>query len=188
MRVRKSFQQFSTKKEEEKSFSFTAENWEHVQQLIKKYPKGRQASAVLDLLDLAQRQCGGWLPLEAMNAVAEILEMPPIRVYEVATFYTMFNLEPVGKYLVQVCTTPPCQLRGAEEVLRACHDTLRINLGETTQDGLFTLKEVECLGACVNAPVVQINDEYYENLDAKSMVKILKELKLAKEPANKRKN
>ena len=161
----------------EAPFFFTKENLEKAKAFIRKYPPGRQASAVLSLLDLAQRQCGGWLPLSAMNAVASILEMPPIRVYEVATFYTMFNLKPVGKYLVQVCTTTPCQLRGAEDVLKTCCELLKVKVGENTPDGLFTVKEVECLGACVNAPVVQINDDYYENLDSQKMKDILKKLK-----------
>ena len=139
--------------------------------LIAKYPPGRQASAVLPLLDLAQRQ-SGWLPRAAMDKVAQILDMAPIRVYEVATFYTMFNLKPVGRYLLQACTTTPCWLRGSDELTAACRSS-SASAGRTTADGKFTLIEVECLGACVNAPVVQINDDFYEDLDAASMEKVL---------------
>ena len=133
--------------------------------MVAKYPEGRQASAVLPLLDLVQRQHGGWVTTEMVTAIAEYLEMAPIRVYEVATFYTMINLEPVGDTLVEVCTTTPCWLRGCEGIVQACEETLGIRLGETTEDGRFTLREVECLGACVNAPIVRINDDYYEDLD-----------------------
>jgi NADH-quinone oxidoreductase subunit E len=151
--------------EQPASFDFTPENIERVEAHIAKYPAGRQASAVLPLLDLAQRQHGGWLPRAAMDRVAELLEMAPIRVYEVATFYTMLNLRPVGRYLLQACTTTPCWLRGSDEVVGACEEKLGITVGGTTADGLFTLVEVECLGACVNAPILQVNDDFYEDLD-----------------------
>ena len=146
-------------------FEFTAENLERAKGHIAKYPPGRQASAVLPLLWLAQEQSGGWLPRAAMDHVAEVLEMAPIRVYEVATFYTMFNLRPVGRYLLQACTTTPCWLRGSDEVIQACKKKLGIGVDGTTKDGLFTLIEVECLGACVNAPILQVNNDYYEDLD-----------------------
>jgi len=133
--------------EQPASFEFTPDNLARAKAHIAKYPPGRQASAVLPLLDLAQRQHGGWLPQAAMDRVAEILEMAPIRVYEVATFYTMLNLRPVGRYLLQACTTTPCWLRGSDEVVRACCNKLGIGIGDTTPDGLFTLVEVECLGA-----------------------------------------
>ena len=133
--------------------------------IVAKYPEGRQASAVLPVLDLVQRQGGGWVTTDMMNAVAEYLEMAPIRVYEVATFYTMINLEPVGDNVVEVCTTTPCWLRGCDAIVEACEKALGIGLGETAADGRFTLREVECLGACVNAPIVRINDDYYEDLD-----------------------
>jgi NADH-quinone oxidoreductase subunit E len=142
------------------NFFFTPENLAAAKKIIAKYPAGKQASAVLPLLDMAQRQAGGWLPRAAIAYVAELLEMPAIRAFEVASFYTMFNLEPVGKYLVQLCRTTPCWLKGGEAIALACEEKLGIKLGETTPDGLFTLKEVECLGACVNAPVMQINDDY----------------------------
>jgi len=158
------------------NFTFTAENLEKAQQIIAKYPPRRQASAVMPLLDLAQRQNQNWLPQTAMNAVAELLDMPRIRVYEVATFYTMYNLAPVGKYFVQVCTTTPCWLRGSDKVVSACKKKLGIGLGETTRDGKFTVIEVECLGACVNAPMMQINDYYYEDLTAESTEAVLDSL------------
>jgi NADH-quinone oxidoreductase E subunit len=147
------------------SFSFTAENLDRAKQHIAKYPLGRQASAVLPLLWIAQEQSGGWLPRAAMDHVAQILDMPPIRVYEIGTFYTMFHLRPVGRYLLQACTTTPCWLRGSDNIVGVCERKLGIRLGETTVDGLFTLIEVECLGACVNAPVLQVNDDFYEDLD-----------------------
>jgi len=152
--------------EQPRSFEFTPENLARAKAHIAKYPPGRQASAVLALLDLAQRQSGGWLPRAAMDRVAGILDMPPIRVYEVATFYTMLNLRPVGRYHVQVCTTTPCWLSGSEAILATCATELGVAVGGTTADGLFSLVEVECLGACVNAPVIQVNDDYYEDLDA----------------------
>jgi NADH-quinone oxidoreductase E subunit len=150
------------------SFAFTAENLAKAQAIIAKYPPGRQASAVLGLLDLAQRQHDNWLPRAAMDAVADMLTMARIRVYEVATFYTMFNLKPVGRYLLQICTTTPCWLRGSAEVVAACERKLGIKMRETTPDGLFTMTEVECLGGCVNAPIIQVNDDFYEDLDARS--------------------
>jgi NADH-quinone oxidoreductase E subunit len=150
------------------SFEFTPENLEKAKAHIAKYPPGRQASAVLALLDLAQRQHDNWLPRAAMDHVAGLLEMAPIRVYECATFYTMFHLRPVGKHLFQICTTTPCWLRGSDDVVKACEHKLGIGIGGTTPDGKFTLIEVECLGACVNAPIIQVNDDFYEDLDGKS--------------------
>ena len=158
-------------------FEFTAENLARAKEHIARYPEGRQRSAVMPLLDLAQRQNGGWLPEGAVEAVAEILGMAPIRVMEVTTFYSMYKLEPVGKHQVNVCTTTPCWLRGSDEVVGACKSVLGIGMGETTADGEFTLGEVECLGACVNAPVVQIDDDYYEDVDAKSMANIIEAMK-----------
>ena len=157
----------------EEAFVFTHDNLALAERIVAKYPEGRQQSAVIPLLDLAQRQNGNWLPRAAMEYVAALLGMPPVRVYEVASFYTMFNLKPVGEHLVQVCTTTPCWLRGSADVVAACKSKLGIGIGETTPDGKFTLVEVECLGACVNAPVVQINDDYYEDLTAPSMGDVL---------------
>ncbi|HEV2303541.1 MAG TPA: NADH-quinone oxidoreductase subunit NuoE [Stellaceae bacterium] len=164
------------------SFEFTPENLEKAKSHIAKYPKGRQASAILPLLDLAQRQMGGWLPRAAMDCVAEMLGMPPIRVYEVASFYTMLNLRPVGRYLLQACTTTPCWLAGSDAVVAACEKKLGIGIGGTTEDGLFTLVEVECLGACVNAPILQVNDDYYEDLDGAAAAALLDKLRAGSPP------
>ena len=164
------------------SFAFTAENLSRAKAIIAKYPPGRQASAVLALLDLAQRQHDNWLPRAAMDVVADMLEMAPIRVYEIATFYTMFNLKPVGRYLLQICTTTPCWLRGSDEVVAACERKLGIKMRETTPDGRFTMTEVECLGACVNAPVIQVNDDFYEDLDARSTEALLDALRRGEKP------
>ncbi len=163
-------------------FEFTPENLARAKAHIAKYPPGRQASAVLPLLDLAQRQSGGWLPLAAMHRVADMLEMPRIRVYEVATFYTMLNLRPVGRYLLQACTTTPCWLRGSDAVVAACEKKLGIGIGGTSADGLFTLVEVECLGACVNAPILQVNDDFYEDLDGAATEALIDALREGKAP------
>ena len=164
------------------NFEFTPENLDRAKAHIVKYPPGRQASAVLPLLWIAQEQHGGWLPRAAMDHVARILEMAPIRVYEVATFYTMFNLRPVGRYLLQACTTTPCWLRGSDAVVQACRSKLGIDVGGATADGLFTLVEVECLGACVNAPILQVNDDFYEDLDAPATETLLDALRNGKAP------
>lgn len=158
-------------------FTFSKENEAQIQEILKRYPEGRQASAILPLFYLAQKQCGGWLPGSAIETVTEMLGLPVIRGYEVATFYTMFNLEPVGKYHLQVCGTTPCMLRGSEELFHVCKKHLGIERGETTDDGLFTLSEVECIGACVNAPAIQINDDYFEDLDENSFQNLLEDLK-----------
>ena len=168
--------------EQPEHFEFTPENLERAKAYIAKYPPGRQASAVLPLLDLAQRQAGGWLPLAAMHHVADLLEMPKIRVYEVATFYTMLNLRPVGRYFLQACTTTPCWLRGSDAVVAACEKKLGIGIGGTSEDGLFTLVEVECLGACVNAPILQVNDDFYEDLDGPATEALLDALREGKPP------
>ncbi len=164
------------------TFAFTPDVRAQAEKYIARYPDGKQASAVLALLDLAQRQSGGWLPRAAMDHVAEVLDMAPIRVYEVATFYEMFNLDPVGEHVVRVCTTTPCMLCGAEDVLQACKDELRVELRGTTDDGKFTLQEFECLGACVNAPIVWIDDDFYEDLDAAAIRDILKRLRTGERP------
>lgn len=164
------------------SFEFTAENIELAKRIIAKYPEGRQQSAVMPLLDLAQRQCGGWLPKVAIDYVAHYLSIAPIRALEVASFYTMYNLKPVGKHFVQVCTTTPCWLRGSDEVLHACESKLGIKAGQTTEDGQFTVIEVECLGACVNAPMMQIGDDFYEDLTAETTEKVLDALARGEKP------
>jgi NADH-quinone oxidoreductase E subunit len=163
-------------------FAFTEDNLETAKQIIAKYPDGRQASALLPLLDLAQRQHDGWLPQAAMDYLAEFLQMPAVRVYEVATFYTMFNLKPIGRHHVQVCTNLPCWLRDSDGVMAACKRTLGVNVGDTTEDGLFTLTEVECLGACVNAPMMQIGDDYYEDLSPETAEIVLNKLRSGEKP------
>ena len=163
--------------EQPESFEFTPENLDRAKAHIAKYPPGRQASAVLPLLWIAQVQSDGWLPRAAMDHVANVLGMALIRVYEVATFYTMFNLRPVGRYLLQACTTTPCWLRGSDDVVRACENKLGIGVGGTTKDGLFTLVEVECLGGCVNAPILQVNNDYYEDLDGPTTEALLDALR-----------
>lgn len=167
-------------KKAQAGFSFDKTNLVAAKKIIAKYPQGRQASALLPLLDLAQRQNDNWITREAMDYLADLLDLAPIRVYEVATFYTMFNLKPVGKNFIQICRTTPCWLRGSDKLRKACEKVLGIGLGETTKDGLFSLVEVECLGACVNAPMVQINDDYYEDLTPELMEKMISDLKAGK--------
>jgi NADH-quinone oxidoreductase subunit E len=168
-------------------FQWTPENARQAKEIVGRYPEGRQMSASIPLLDLAQRQVGaetntqGWLPLPVMEFVARELDMAPIHILEVATFYTMFNLVPVGRFHVQVCGTTPCMLRGSDDVLRAC-ELRGLSKGHTTEDGLFTLTEVECLGACANAPMVQINDDNYEDLTEQSMGAILDALARGDKP------
>ena len=163
-------------------FVFTKENIKLINEILLKYPEDRKVSALLPLLDLAQRQHNNWLSKAAMSEVAIILGLPMIKVLEVATFYTMYNLHPVGKNLLQVCTTTPCWLRGSDDIVSVCKRKLGINFGETTSDNKFTLLEVECLGACSNAPMVQINDDYYEDLDKEAIEKIIEDLKNGKQP------
>ena len=157
-------------------FKFSKENLKHAKDTINKYPQDRRSSAVMALLHIAQKQCGGFIPSSAINYIADFLGMQLIHVYEVAKFYSMYNLSVTGKYLVQVCRTTPCWLCGSDNILKSCKELLNIGIGETTSDNLFTLKEVECLGACVNAPVVQINDDYYEKLTPDKMKDILLEI------------
>ena len=158
------------------SFAFSRENEAEIKRIIAKYPKGRQASAVMPLLDLAQRQHDNWIPMKAIELIASKLEMAEIRVLEVATFYTMFNLKPVGKYFLQACTTTPCWLRGSDSIMGCIKDRFGITSGETSACGRFSLLEVECLGACVNAPILQVNDDFYEDLDYASTGALLDSL------------
>ena len=151
-----------------------------VDEILDKYPSNRKASAVIPLLHYVQKKSNGWLPVPEIERVAEILDMPYMKVYEVASFYTMFNLKPVGKKLLQLCHTTPCWLRGSDEIEKSIFDTLKIKDGETTPDDMFTLMKVECLGACVNAPILQINDDYYEDLDYKSTKELLNKIKTKK--------
>lgn len=171
--------------EQPKEFKFSAENMKTIEQVLAKYPKGRQQSGIMPLLELAQRQNDNWIPEAAMEEIARILDVPRIKVFEVATFYTMYNLEPRGKHHLQFCTTTPCWLAGSADVVKACEKHLGIKLGETTEDGMFTMTDVECLGACVNAPVLQRNgDEYYEDLNADNIVQVLENIKAGKMPAH----
>jgi NADH-quinone oxidoreductase subunit E len=168
-----------------KTFAFR--DTKQVEQIIARYPQGYQRSAVMPLLWLVQQQVGedgakvnppygGWIPKAAMDEIARLLDISNMNVYEVATFYSMYNLAPVGKNLVQLCTTTPCWLRGSDDIVKACEHHLGVHVGETTKDGLFTLMEVECLGACVNAPMIQINDDFYEDLTPPRMTEILSAL------------
>ena len=178
----------STHHEEPASFAFDAESEAQIAKIVARYPEGKQASAVIPLLYVVQKQMkrqtdSGWVPRAGMDAVAERLSMPPIRVYEVATFYFMFNTKPVGKYHLQVCGTTPCWLRGSDEVLRACKDAGGVKqYGDTSEDGLFTMTEVECLGACVNAPILQVDDDFYEDLDYERTVALIEALKRGERP------
>ena len=170
------------------NFAFDAESEAKIATILKRYPEGKQASAVIPLLYVAQRQMGrltqsAWVPRVAMDVIADRLSMPPIRVYEVATFYFMFNMKPIGRHHLQLCGTTPCMLRGSDDVLRACKDAGGVKgVGDTSADGMFTLTEVECLGACVNAPILQIDDDYYEDLDYESTVKLLEAFKRGERP------
>ena len=162
--------------EQPETFKFSAQNEKEIKRIVAKYPKGRQASAVMPLLDLAQRQHDNWIPMKAIELIARKLDMAEIRVLEVATFYTMFNLKPVGKYFLQACTTTPCWLRGSDEMMRCIKDRYAIASGETSECGRISLLEVECLGACVNAPILQVNDDFYEDLDYASTAALLDSL------------
>ena len=154
-------------------FEFTKENLELAKNILEKYPKNQKKSAVMPLLYLAQNQNNNWIPLAALKYIGKFLSMPYINVYEVATFYTMYNLAPVGKYFIQVCTTSPCLLRGANEIVKICQRKISKNENDISENGLCSWTEVECLGACVNAPMMQVNKDYYEDLDQKGTEKIL---------------
>jgi NADH-quinone oxidoreductase E subunit len=158
------------------SFELSKANLEIAEGILKKYPEGRKKSAVMPLLYLAQRQNDNWIPLAAMKYIAKYLEMPYIKVYEVATFYTMYNLAPVGKYFVQVCTTSPCLIRGADKIVKICKEKISKEENKLSENKLCSWLEVECLGACVNAPMMQINNDYYEDLDEKNTVEIINSL------------
>ncbi len=163
-------------KEQPKFFEFSKENLIEAENEIKKYPKDRKESAVIALLYLVQKQNNNWIPVSAMEHVAKILNMPYIKVYEVATFYSMFNLAPVGKYFVQVCTTTPCMIRGAKKITDICKKNISINQNEMSENKLCSWTEVECLGVCVNAPIVQINQDYFEDLEENKAEEIIKSL------------
>jgi NADH-quinone oxidoreductase subunit E len=158
------------------NFEFTKESFSEYQKEIKKYPTDKKASGVMALLNLVQKQNENWIPLSGIKYVAKLLDLPYIRVYEVATFYSMFNLSPVGSYFVQVCTTTPCMIRGAKKIVDVCKKNISKNQNELSDDKKFSWTEVECLGACVNAPMMQINQDYYEDLDENSAENILNNL------------
>ncbi len=160
-------------KDQPKDFRFSENSLKAANDILKNYPKGKEQSAVMALLYIAQKQNNNWIPLSAMKYVAKFLNMPYIKVYEVATFYSMYNLSPVGEYFVQVCTTTPCMIRGAYKLVEACKEKISKSENTLSQSGKCSWMEVECLGACVNAPMMQINDDYYEDLDKEKTLKIL---------------
>jgi len=164
------------------SFEFTSSSMEEATKVVSKYPKGKQQSAVMALLYIAQKQNDNWIPLAAMKYIAKFLDMPYIKVYEVATFYSMYNLSPVGKYFVQVCTTTPCMIRGASKLVEACKEKISENENELSNENKCSWMEVECLGACVNAPMMQINDYYYEDLDKEKTLEIFDKILKGKNP------
>ena len=169
-------------KDQPEKFEFNSSSLAEAKTIIAKYPEGKQQSAVMALLYIAQRQNDNWIPLAAMKYIAKFLDMPYIKVYEVATFYSMYNLSPVGKYFVQVCTTTPCMIRGANKLVEACKEKISENELELSKDKTCSWMEVECLGACVNAPMMQINDNYYEDLDKEKTLKILELLSKGEVP------
>ena len=169
-------------KDQPEKFEFNDKNIELAKKMVNNYPEGKQQSAVMSLLYLAQRQNNNWIPLAAMKYIAKFLNMPYIKVYEVATFYSMYNLSPVGKFFYQVCTTTPCMLRGAYKLVDVCKKKISNKENEISTDGNSSWMEVECLGACINAPMIQINDEYYEDLDEKKLETIIEQTMKGKTP------
>ena len=163
-------------KDQPENFEFNSSSLEAANKIISRYPKGKQKSAVMALLYIAQRQNNNWIPLVAMKYIAKLLSMPYISVYEVATFYTMYNLAPVGKHFIQVCTTTPCLIRGADKIVNLCKEKISPNQNQLSKKGNCSWIEVECLGACVSAPMIQVNDDYYEDLNEKSTTEILDSL------------
>ena len=169
-------------KEQPSDFEFNKKNLDEANKIIKKYPEGKQQSAVMPLLYLAQKQNDNWIPLVAMKYIAKFLNMPYIKVYEVATFYSMYNLSPVGKYFLQVCTTTPCMIRGAYDLVNVCKKNISENQNELSKDKSCSWVEVECLGACINAPMIQINEDYYEDLDVEKTEKIIEQIRNNENP------
>ena len=169
-------------KDQPDSFKFNAKSLTNAEKIISNYPKGKQQSAVMALLYIAQKQNDNWIPLSAMKYIAKMLNMPYIKVYEVATFYTMYNLAPVGKYFFQVCTTTPCMLRGAYKLVDVCKKKISKNESTISKDGKYSWMEVECLGACVNAPMIQINEDYFEDLDPQKLETIIDQVNNNQKP------
>ena len=163
-------------KDQPEIFEFRSSSLEEANKIVSKYPKGKQQSAVMALLYIAQKQNDNWIPLAAMKYIAKFLDMPYIKVYEVATFYTMYNLAPVGKHFIQVCTTTPCLIRGADKIVKLCKEKISPNENKISKNGNCSWVEVECLGACVSAPMMQVNENYYEDLDERSTIQILDSL------------
>jgi len=163
-------------KDQPEKFEFTLKNIEAAKKIIQNYPEGKQQSAVMALLYIAQKQNNNWIPLSAMKYIGKFLQMPYIKVYEVATFYSMYNLAPVGKYFIQVCTTTPCMIRGAYNLVDVCKRKISKNENNLSENGECSWVEVECLGACINAPMIQINDDYYEDLDAEKFEKVINQI------------
>ena len=169
-------------KEQPDNFEFNSKNLSNAKKIIENYPEGKQQSAVMALLYIAQRQNNNWIPLVAMKYIAKLLHMSYIKVYEVATFYSMYNLSPVGNYFIQVCTTTPCMIRGAYKLVEACQEKISKNEKELSKDKSCSWMEVECLGACVNAPMMQINDDYFEDLDKEKTLKIIDQILNGEKP------
>ena len=169
-------------KEQPNTFEFSAENLLEEKKIIQNYPNGKQQSAVMSLLYLAQKQNNNWVPLAAMKYIAKILEMPYIKVYEVATFYSMYNLSPVGNYFIQICTTTPCMISGAYKLVEACKEKISYNEKELSKNKSCSWMEVECLGACVNGPMMQINDDYFEDLNKEKTIKIIEQILKGEKP------
>ena len=169
-------------KDQPKDFQFSENSLKAANQIVKNYPKGKQQSAVMALLYIVQRQHDNWIPLSAMKYIAKFLKMPYIKVYEVATFYSMYNLSPVGEYFIQVCTTTPCMIRGAYKLVDACKERISENENTLSKNGKCSWMEVECLGACVNAPMMQINEDYFEDLDKEKTLKILDKILKGEKP------
>ena len=169
-------------KDQPDSFEFNSKSLEAAKKIISNYPTGKQQSAVMALLYIAQRQNDNWIPLSAMKYIAKMLEMPYIKVYEVATFYTMYNLAPVGEYFFQVCTTTPCMIRGAYKLVDVCKKKISEKESEISENGKASWMEVECLGACVNAPMIQINDDYFEDLNEEKLEKIIDQINKNQKP------
>ena len=171
-----SFKKIAEEKIQPKDFSFDRDNMLLAKKILKIYPKNYKESSIMPLLSIAQNQNNGWLPKKAIEYISDFLEIPEIKVLEIATFYSMYNLSPVGKFHIEVCTTSPCMLRGSDEILSFCEKKLAIHVGDISKDKMFSLSRVECLGACVNAPVVKINENYYEDLDLNSTDKLINNL------------
>ena len=169
-------------KDQPDNFEFNSENLSNAKKIIENYPEGKQQSAVMALLYIVQRQNNNWIPLVAMKYIAKLLHMSYIKVYEVATFYSMYNLSPVGSYFIQVCTTTPCMIRGAYKLVEACQEKISKNEKELSKDKSCSWMEVECLGACVNAPMMQINDDYFEDLDKEKTLKIIDQILNGEKP------